>query len=128
MADGLSSKYLREFLDPLGSRIERTEAVYHASDLVGLEIYERRLYACACLFITVTELASSRRSVCGARKKNLARRKKREEAGERGERTAFLRLSPSLQNLFKAFVYKKSSFTKGIANTTRTLRAPKHTR
>ena len=64
MADQLSPEYLREFLDSLGSSIKRTAAVYHASDLVGLEIYERRLYTCACRFITGTEFLV-RRSVWG---------------------------------------------------------------
>ena len=50
MADQSSPEYLSEFLDSLRSSLERTAAVYHASDLVGIEFYERRLYTCACRF------------------------------------------------------------------------------
>ena len=43
MADQLSSDDLREFLISLSNTIDKTVAVYHASDLVGLEICDRRL-------------------------------------------------------------------------------------
>ena len=43
MAEQLSSEDLTEFFDSLRTAIERTASVYHASDLVGLEICERRL-------------------------------------------------------------------------------------
>ena len=43
MADQLSPEELEEFLFSLSNIINRTAAVYHASDLVGLEICERRL-------------------------------------------------------------------------------------
>ena len=64
MVNRLSPGYLREFLDFLRSSIERTAAVYQASDLVGEEICERRLYTCACCFISGTEFLV-RRSVWG---------------------------------------------------------------
>ena len=60
VADQLSPEYLREFLDSLRSSIERTAAIYHASELLGLEIYERILYTCACRFITGTEFLVKR--------------------------------------------------------------------
>ena len=43
MADQLSLDDVREFLISLSNTIGRTVTVYNASDLVGLEICERRL-------------------------------------------------------------------------------------
>ena len=45
MADQLSSEGLTEVFDSLRSIIERTASVCHASDLVGLQICQRRLEA-----------------------------------------------------------------------------------
>ena len=42
-ADQLSSDDLREFLISLSNTIDKSVAVYHASDLVGLEVCDRRL-------------------------------------------------------------------------------------
>ena len=43
MAEQVSAEDLTEFLDALRRSIETAASVYNASDLVGLEICERRL-------------------------------------------------------------------------------------
>ena len=43
MAEQLSPEDFTEFIDSLRSTIQRTSSVYHAFDLVGLEICEMRL-------------------------------------------------------------------------------------
>ena len=55
MVDQLSSaEGLTEFFDSLRSIIERTASVYHASDLVGLEICQRRLEAHTRVLVAIS--------------------------------------------------------------------------
>ena len=43
MADMLTSQDIKEFLTSLGGTIERIATVFNESDLIGLEIWQRRL-------------------------------------------------------------------------------------
>ena len=43
MADTLISQDIKEFLTSLGDTIERIATVFNESDLIGLEILQRRL-------------------------------------------------------------------------------------
>lgn len=54
MAELVSAEDLTEFLESLRT-MERAASVYNASDLVGLEICERRLEKHTRLLIAVTE-------------------------------------------------------------------------
>ena len=61
MAEQISAEDLTEFLDSLRRTIERIAAVYHASDLVWFEIYERRLeeHIRILIAISLTQNSSS---------------------------------------------------------------------
>ena len=59
MADTLTSQDIKEFLTSLGSTIERIATVFNECDLIGLEIWQRRLdeYTTILAAISLSNLA-----------------------------------------------------------------------